>query len=95
MAKDINKTIIAALGAAAGGLGGVGVAALITLYDKVFGRCERPDYSIKPGLYNYQLLEKSLPRENIRYLSDDVVLQGYYYKAKKSKGLVIVAHGII
>lgn len=94
MAKDINKTIIAALGAAAGGIGGVGVAALIALYDKVFGRCERPDYSVKPGMYNYELYGKTLPRENIKYLSDDVVLQGYYYKAKKSKGLVIVAHGI-
>lgn len=93
--KEKNKRqLIAALGIATGSLSAVAVATHISIYDKFFSRYERPDYSIKPGLFCYDLIKDKISREEIDYKSDDVYLKGYYYKAKRSKGLVIIAHGL-
>lgn len=64
------------------------------IYNRIFKRFERPDYSIYPGLYNYELVKNELPRENISFYSDGVKLAGYYYKVPSPKGLVVMSHGI-
>ena len=93
MEKKTKKALVAALGVATGGVGAVTIAAHMAVYDKAFSRYDRPDYSLMAGMYNIEKYS-SLKRELISYPSDDVLLQGYYYKANKPKGLVIFAHGI-
>lgn len=94
MTEKNKKNLIAAIGVATGSLSAISIATHMSIYDKFFSRYERPDYSIKPGLFCYDLIKDNVSRETIKYKSDDVNLVGYYYKAKKSKGLVIIAHGL-
>lgn len=94
MKEKNKKQLFTALAAATGGLSGLSIAALISIYDKFFSRYDRPDYTIKPGLFCYDLIKDKVKREEITYPSDDVMLKGYYYKAEKSKGLVVICHGL-
>ena len=94
MTEKAKKNLIAAIGVATGSLSAISIATHMSLYDKFFSRYEKPDYAIKPGLFCYDLIKDSIKREEIKYKSDDVTLTGFYYKAKKSKGLVVIAHGI-
>lgn len=78
---------------------GAGKAALSTgaeiAYDKVaFGRWERPDYRIKPGVYTYDRVTNGMPRQEVNFPSGDVMLRGYFYQTNNPKGLVVVCHGI-
>ena len=63
-------------------------------YEKMFGRYERPDYSVTPGLRTYERVADRLPRQRFTFRSDDVECAGYFYPAKPSKGLVAFAHGL-
>ena len=75
---------------------GLNLGAIIaskTLYDSIFKRLKRPDYSLKPGLYDYSRYGYLLPRELIMFPSKRVQLEGYYYKAEKPLGLVLFVHG--
>lgn len=94
MDAKTKKNIVKAIGIATGGISAVAIAAHISVYDKVFERYERPDYTLKPGMYCIDRYSNSLQRELVEFYSNDILLQGYYYKANRSKGLVILAHGI-
>lgn len=62
-------------------------------YDAVFGRCERPDYSLTAGICCFSRV-KNLKRELRSFDSDGIRLQGYYYPAKSPRGLTVVCHGL-
>lgn len=94
MDEKKKKKIFTALGIATGGLSVLTIAAYVAIYDKMFPRYERPDYSINIDKINYELYKKHLPREEMTFLSDGNLLQGYYYQNKFPKGLVVVCHGM-
>lgn len=70
-----------------------GVAATVVVYDSFFDRYERPDYSLYPGLYDYEKIRDTLPRELVSFPSGENTLQGYYYPCRSARGLVVLAHG--
>ena len=75
---------------------GLNIGAIITakkVYDSIFKRLKRPDYSLIPGLYDYSRFGDLLHRELIEFESRGVTLEGYYYKANHPLGLVIFVHG--
>lgn len=80
-------------GLTTGALSALTIATSITIYDKMFSRYERPNYEITAGLCNYLLLKKQLPREELFFPSDDVLLKAYFYPSNHPKGLVIISHG--
>ena len=95
MSKKAKKNVVVALAAlTTGTLGAAAVASHVAMYDKMFPRYDRPDYSITPGLICYDRLAKPLEREEINYPSGDVYLTGHHYTCKKPKGLVVIAHGL-
>ena len=63
-------------------------------YNKMFGRFERPDYAVTPGLRCYERVADRLPRERFTFPSDGIDCAGYFYPAKPHKGLVAFAHGL-
>ena len=69
------------------------VISAICVYDSFFERYERPDYALYPGLYCYERVAESLPRELLKIPSGENMLQGYYYPSPSAKGLVVLAHG--
>ncbi len=87
------KKIVLAITASLAGATVAGVAATVCAYDAFFERYERPDYSVYPGLYDYEKLREVLPRETFTFMSDGVRLAGYFYPSADAKGLVVVAHG--
>lgn len=94
MDEKTFKKLIQAAGIITSPTKGIPIAAFMKIYDKVFQRYERPDYSLYPGFYDYNKVKKVLPRERISVLVDKNTLQGYYYKNKDPKGLVVTCHGI-
>ena len=89
-----KKNTILALAAASGSLSAAVVASHVAVYDKIFERYERPDYSITPGLVCVDRLDSNICREEISFMSDDVLLKGNYFTCKRPKGIVVMAHGI-
>ena len=63
-------------------------------YEKMFGRYERPDYSITPGIRTYERIADRLPRKRFKFTSDNVDCAGYFYQADRCRGLVAFAHGL-
>ena len=75
---------------------GLNLGAIVTakaVYDAVFKRLKRPDYSLVPGLYDYARYGYLLPRELIMFRSKRAMLEGYYYPATNPLGLVLFVHG--
>ena len=86
-----------ALGILAASLvGPVGLVPIVaqTAYDKLFGRYDRPDYSVVAGQYEYGRISNRLSRECVHFDSDGVRLAGYLYRAEQEKALVVFAHGL-
>ena len=95
MNKRNKKNLVVALAALTSGtIGAAAIASHVAIYDKMFPRYERPDYSLTPGLICYDRLNNLIEREEIYYPSDDVFLTGHHYRCKKPKGLVVIAHGL-
>ena len=95
MNKRNKKNLVVALAALTSGtIGAAAIASHVAIYDKMFPRYERPDYSLTPGLICYDRLKNLIEREEIFYPSDDVFLIGHHYRSKKPKGLVVIAHGL-
>ena len=63
-------------------------------YEKMFGRYERPDYSVTPGIRTYERIADRLPRKRFTFTSDKVECAGYFYQADHCRGLVAFAHGL-
>ena len=89
-----KKNVILALAAAAGGLSATVIASQVAIYDKVFPRYERADYSITPGVRCLDRFKTHANIEAISFYSDDVLLKGNYFSIENPKGIVLVAHGI-
>lgn len=66
----------------------------IAIYDKIFNRHDRPDYSVVPGIVCIDRLDKSIQREEISFYSNNALLKGNYFTCDNPKGLVLMAHGI-
>lgn len=88
-----TKRIITAVLAGLTGVSGTLVASAVIAYEACFPRFNRPDYALTPGEYCYERVKERLSREEFTFLSGDARLQGYYYPASKSKGIVVLAHG--
>lgn len=87
------KKIIVLVAASLAGVSMATIASTICVYDSFFSRYERPDYALYPGLYDYERLRDTLPREVVSVPSGDVMLCGYYYPVQSAEGLVVIAHG--
>ena len=75
---------------------GLSLGAIITskkVYDAIFKRLKRPDYSLMPGLYDFHRYGDLLKRQLIEFKSKRVTLEGYYYPVEKPLGLVLFVHG--
>ena len=86
-----------ALIATAVSLTGLSTAAVVGAklgYDAIFGRYNRPDYSLTAGVCCFSRVKKGMDRKLMSFYSDGIRLQGYYYPAKSPKGLTVVCHGI-
>ena len=59
--------------------------------DKIFSRCERPEYSVK---LQFKDVVKDYPQELVKFPSGQNMLQGYLLGRENSKGLVVVVHGL-
>lgn len=91
--KKGHKLAAATIAALSGfGFSTVAITSAIFAYDAVFPRYERPDYTLKPGVYCHD--RTSLVREEFFFPSDKYKLKGYYYPTDCSKGLVVIAHGL-
>lgn len=88
--KKITKIILGTLT----GISGTMIASALIAYDTIFKRYERPDYNLTPGMYNIDRFNGTLCRQEITFPSKNVDLKGYFYPAKKPKGLVVIAHGL-
>lgn len=64
------------------------------IYAFNFQKISRPDYSITPGLINYEEIKDTLPRKEIKYSSNNATLNGYFYENDSIDNLIIVSHGI-
>ncbi len=76
------------------GMSMASVVGAMALYDSFFQRYNRPDYSLKPGIYCYERAKDVVEREEFFFPANDVNLKGYYYPAQNSSGLVVVSHGL-
>jgi len=80
--------------AAITGMSMAAVLGAMTLYDSFFPRYERPEYSVYPGVYNYEIAKEYVKRDEFYYSIGDIKLKGYFYPTDNSKGLVVVVHGL-
>ena len=92
--KKSKKKMFLAMAVANGGLNAAVTAGHVTIYDKIFARYERPDYSVIPGIVCVDRLDSSIRREEISFYSGDVLLKGNYFSCDNPKGIVLMAHGI-
>ena len=89
-----KKNALLAFAVATGSITTAAATAHIAVYDKIFQRYERPDYSITPGIVCVDRLDSNINKEEIRFYSDDVLLKGNYFTCNNAKGIVVMAHGI-
>ena len=75
------------------GLTIAGIITAYTIYHKIFGRTERPDYKVNPGLFDYDKVIDILPRQEMTFKAKKETLNAYYYECKKPLGLVVLVHG--
>ena len=93
MASRKNK-VIAIMLASLTGVSGITATSAIVAYEAMFPRVERKDPTLTPGVFFYERIKDSLPRQEMKYQVKDSTLQGYYYPSEEGKGVVIVVHGM-
>ena len=93
MATRKNK-MIAVMLASLTGISGITATSAIVAYEAMFPRVERKDYTLHPGIFFYERIQDTLPRQEIKYQVQDSTLQGYFYPSQEGKGVVIVVHGM-
>ncbi len=94
--KTEKKTtdMIVKLVASLTGLNIVNATTAVIAYQKIFSRCERPDYTLMAGEYSYERVKDRLRRSEVKFKSGKNILTGYYYPSRRKRGLVIITHGI-
>ncbi len=65
-----------------------------SVYDSQFKRINRPDPALTGGIFDYNEIKESYPRETISFKSGDNNLAGYLYGLNNDKGLIVVVHGL-
>ena len=74
------------------GMTPVAAASAKKVYDSFFKRYERPDYGLEAGVYC--MARTNAERKELEIMRGGVKLKGYFYPAKRSRGTVVLAHGI-
>lgn len=92
--SGFKKKALIAVAVSLTGLSAAAVAGAVLGYDAIFSRYDRPDYALTAGVCCFPRAKKGLDREVRSFYSGKVRLQGYYYRAKKPRGLTVVCHGI-
>lgn len=90
--KKIKR--IVALIAVLSGLSSGTVIASKEIYDSFFDRYEKKELYNIYGEFDYSRVSSRLDRQTFYFPSGKVKLQGYFYPAKNSKGMVVVSHGM-
>lgn len=85
---------VAAVTAATVGLSATAILGHIAAYDAFFPRCERPNYDLCPGMYDYARYGDALPRETFFVPSGENQLCAYYYPVESPRALAVTVHGI-
>lgn len=87
------KKIAMIVAASLTGISTAAVASTLVVYDSMFDRFERPEYSLYPGMYCYERFGGTLVREELSLPSGEISLAAYYYPIENAKGLCVLAHG--
>ena len=90
--KSVKR--IVALIALLSGLGSGTIFAAKEIYDSCFERYDKKILHTIYGEFDYSRVENKLDRQLFNFYSDKVKLQGYFYPSNKSKGVVVVSHGM-
>lgn len=90
--KKIRR--IVALIALLSGLSTGVVLAAKEVFDSCFGRYDKKELYNIYGEFDYSRVANKLERQLFNFYSENVKLQGYFYPADKSKGIVVVSHGM-
>lgn len=88
-----SKRIVAVI-ALLSGLSTATIFAAKEIYDSCFDRYEKKELHTIYGEFDYSRVEHKLDRQLFNFQSDKVKLQGYFYPAEKTKGVVVVSHGM-
>lgn len=87
------KRIIALI-AVLSGLSTGTILAAKEIYDSCFDRYNKKELYKIYGEFDYSRVSHKLDRQLFNFYSDKVKLQGYFYPAANSKGIVVVSHGM-
>ncbi len=90
--KNVKRII--ALLATLTGLSGATIFAAKEFYDSFFVRYEKKELYNIYGEFDYSRVESTLDRKLVNFYSSKIKLQGYFYPAQDSKGIVVVSHGM-
>ena len=90
--KKIKR--IVALIAVLSGLSSGTILAAKEIYDSCFVRYEKKELYTIYGEFDYSRVANNLERKTFNFFSGKYKLQGYYYPATNSKGVVVVSHGM-
>lgn len=90
--KKVKRII--ALIALLTGLSSGAVIAAKELFDSCFDRYDKKELYNIYGEFDYSRVETKLDRQLFNFYSEKVKLQGYFYPADRSKGIVVVSHGM-
>lgn len=66
----------------------------LIIHENMFNKVKRPDYSITPGLVNYEEIDDKIDRIEYNFYSNDNKLTGYYYPCDNAKALIVISHGL-
>lgn len=78
-------------------LTGLSTAVIVTakeIYDSCFNRYDKKEIYNIYGEFDYSRVQHKLERQLFNFYSDNIKLQGYFYPATASKGIVVVCHGM-
>ncbi len=88
-----TKRIIALI-AVLSGLSSGTIFAAKEVYDSCFDRYDKKKLSTVYGEFDYSRVSDKLNRHLFHFYSGKIKLQGYFYPAENSKGVVVVSHGM-
>ena len=66
----------------------------VIVHEIMFSKVNRPDYSITPGIVDYNEINDKIVRFEHEYYSFDNKIKGYYYPCKDAKALVVMSSGL-
>lgn len=94
MSKIVGKAKTISLIATLTGLSTAVCIGAVTLYDSFFKRQEKKELYAYYGEFDYSRVKDKINRQLFTFKSGKNTLQGYFYEALNSKGIVVVSHGM-